>query len=154
MFTSAAVTVRGGSSGRRLVLNGKIEICHDRFFFEFPSFPTCTDSFVWVYLWMYLLVCTCSCLARLSWRLLPPPSPPITSSSVCSIRPLWWRVKGNDRPFEDALVLASWIMQRVQWAGSQRRLQSLSASAVFLGERLQCCGEISTTLSRELVKLN
>lgn len=38
MFTSAAVTVRGGSSGRRLVLDGKIEICLSRFFW-IPKLP-------------------------------------------------------------------------------------------------------------------
>lgn len=151
VFTLAAVAVWGGwSSGRRLVLNGtRLKYATADFFFS-PSFPTCTYLLVWVYLWMYLLVCMCSCLARLSCRLLSP----IPSSSVCSIWPLWWRVKGNDRPFEDALVPASWIMQRVKRAGSQRKLQSLSASPVSLGERLQCCGEIRPTPSGDLVKLN
>lgn len=37
MFTSAAVTARGESSGRRLVLDGKIEICLSRFIFFLNS---------------------------------------------------------------------------------------------------------------------
>lgn len=150
VFTSAAVAAWGGSSGRRLVLNGtRLKYATADFWIPKVS-HLYVYPLVWVYLWMYLLVCMCSCLDRLSWRLLFP----IPSSSVCSIWPLWWRVKGNDRPFEDALVPASWIMQRVQQAGSQRRLQSLSASPVSLGERLQCCGEIRPTLSGDLVKLN
>lgn len=160
---SAAVLRGGGGSGRRLVFESRLKYATTDFFFFFfwipKTFPSCTYLFVWVYLWMYLLVCGVPCLARLSWRLhFPPtthhPPPASPSSSVCSIWPLWWRVKGNDRPFEDALVPGSWIMQRVQRAGSQRKLQSLSASPVSLGERLQCCGEIRPTLSRDLVKLN
>lgn len=58
MFTSLAVTLRAGSSGR-LVLDGKIEICHGRFLFYFffllnsqvsplVQIPLCGFTFGWI----------------------------------------------------------------------------------------------------------
>lgn len=115
VYSISIVVVWGASVGRLVLNSTRLK----QIFWEFPKIRQYT--LVWFYLWMYLLECDPACL---SCRLFFP----IPFSNVCSIWLLWWRVKGNDRPFEDAIVPASWIMQKVQRAGPQSKLQSLSAS--------------------------